>query len=192
MHDLKIRRRDITMDALNMIKERRSVRRFKDQPVEKETIEKIVELASYAPSWKNTQTTRYIAVMDHEVKKKIVDEAVMGFEGNMRTISGAPVLIVETTVDKRSGFERDGSFSTTKETHWQSFDAGIACQTFCLAAYEEGLATVIMGIFEEDKVKEIIDVPEGQSVSVLIAMGYADEEPKMPPRKSVEDLLTIK
>ena len=180
------------MNAIEMLKERRSVRKFKDQEVSKETLEKIVELASFAPSWKNTQTARYIAVVDADMKQKVIDDGVMGFEGNKRTIANAPVLIVQTTVDERAGYERDGSFSTTKGTHWQSYDAGIAGQTFCLAAHEEGLATVIMGIFEEEKVIEIVGVPEGQSVSALIALGYPDEEPKMPPRKSVEDLLTIK
>lgn len=180
------------MNAIEMLKERRSVRKFKDQEVSKETLEKIVELASFAPSWKNTQTARYIAVVDADMKQKVIDDGVMGFEGNKRTIANAPVLIVQTTVDERAGYERDGSFSTTKGTHWQSYDAGIAGQTFCLAAHEEGLATVIMGIFDEEKVIEIVGVPEGQSVSALIALGYPDEEPKMPPRKSVEDLLTIK
>ncbi len=180
------------MNAVDMLKERRSVRKFTDQPVAEETLKEIIEMAAFAPSWKNTQTTRYIAVYDQAIKDKIANECIMGFEGNKRTIDGAPVLIVETTVDKRSGYERDGSFSTSKENHWQSFDAGIACQTFCLAAHEVGLATVIMGIFDEAKVIEAVGVPEGQSVSALIALGYADEEPKMPPRKTVEDLLTIK
>ena len=49
-----------------------------------------------------------------------------------------------------------------------------------------------MGIFDEAKVAEIVGVPEGQSVSALIALGYADEEPKMPPRKSTDDLLSFK
>lgn len=180
------------MNAIEMLEGRRSVRKFKDQEVSRETLEKIVGLAAFAPSWKNTQTARYIAVTSEDVKQKIIDEGVMGFDGNKRTIGNAPVLIVQTTVDERAGYERDGSFSTSKGTHWQSYDAGIAGQTFCLAAFEEGLATVIMGIFEEEKVKEIVGVPEGQSVSALIALGYPDEEPKMPPRKSVDDLLTIK
>ena len=180
------------MNATEMLKGRRSIRKFTDQEVSKETIEKIVELAAYAPSWKNTQTSRYYAVMDDEIKQKIIDDGVLGFEPNKRTIAGAPVLIVQTTVNERAGYERDGSFSTSKGTHWQSYDAGIAGQTFCLAAYEEGLGTVIMGIFDEEKVSEILGVPDGQSVSVLIAMGYPDEEPKMPPRKDVSDLLTFK
>ena len=101
-------------------------------------------------------------------------------------------MMVITTVNSRSGYERDGSFTTSKGTHWQSFDAGIAAQTFCLAAHEAGIATVIMGIFDEEKVKEVIDVPDGQSVSALVAIGYADDEPEAPRRKSAEELLTVR
>ena len=145
-----------------------------------------------APSWKNTQTARFTAVYDQDIKKKIAEEGTLGFVQNTATINASPVLIVETTVGKRSGYERDGSLSTSKGTHWQSFDAGIATQTFCLAANEAGLSTVIMGIFDEEKVKEIVGVPEGQSVSALVAIGYAAEEPQAPKRKCADDLLLVK
>ena len=59
----------------------------------------------------------------------------MDFEYNQKTMHNAPALILVTTITGHSGFERDGSFSTSKETHWESFDAGIAVQTLCLAAY---------------------------------------------------------
>ena len=58
------------------------------------------------------------------------------------------------------------------------------------AAHDKGVGTVIMGIFDENKVSEVIPVPEGQKVAALIAMGYPDEEPKAPRRKTVEDLVT--
>lgn len=180
------------MDAVRLITERRSIRRFKDQEVKRQTIEEIVELVKYAPSWKNKQIAGYIAVLDKEIKKKIAEEGVMGFEFNKKAIENAPCLIVVTTVNGRSGFEKDGSFSTSKGEHWQSFDAGIAAQTFCLAAYEKGLGTVIMGIYEEAKVIEILGIPEGRSVSALIPMGYPDEEPQAPKRRELEDLLIIR
>lgn len=101
------------------------------------------------------------------------------------------MLILVTTVSPRSGFERDGSPSTSKGTHWESFDAGIATQTFCLAAHEEGLGTVIMGIYDEAKVIEVAKVPEGQKVSAMVAVGYADESPAMPRRKSVNEVLSF-
>lgn len=71
------------------------------------------------------------------------------------------------------------------------FDAGIASQSFCLAAHEQGLGTVIMGIFDEDKVAELIDMPEEREMVALIALGYPNEEPVAPKRKTVDDLLTI-
>ena len=71
------------------------------------------------------------------------------------------------------------------------FDAGIAAQTFCLAAHEKGIGTVILGVFDDKKVGEIVGVPEGQTVATVIAMGYPVFAPEMPPRKSVDELLTI-
>ena len=180
------------MNAIECIKTRRSIRKFKDRAVEPEVIADVVNVAAYAPSWKNSQTTRYIAVLDKALKDRLACECMMGFEKNIETANSAPAMMVITTVNCRSGYERDGSLTTSKGTHWQSFDAGIATQTFCLAAHEVGLATVIMGIFDEDKVKEVVGVPEGQSVSALVAIGYAAEEPQAPKRKCADDLLSVK
>ena len=180
------------MDAIACIKGRRSIRRFEDKPVSHETIEQIVSVASMAPSWKNTQTARFTAVYDQDIKKKIAEEGTLGFVQNTATINASPVLIVETTIGKRSGYERDGSFTTAKGTHWESFDAGIAAQTFCLAAYEQGLGTIIMGYFDEDMIKELLGIDdEDMRVSAVIGLGYPAEEPVAPKRKDVEKLLTF-
>ncbi len=179
------------MEITDAIRNRRSVRRFTKDKVERETLDKIISLAAYAPSWKNTQTSRYIAVLDAEMKDKLAKECSMGFQFNINTLINAPAVIVQTAVNARSGYERDGSFTTSKGTHWQSFDAGIAAQTLCLAAHAHGLGTVIMGIFDEARVKELLSIPEAQSVSALIAIGYPDESPTAPPRKSADELLSI-
>ena len=70
------------------------------------------------------------------------------------------------------------------------FDAGIAAQTFSLAAHSLGVGSVMMGIFDEKKIAEIIGLPEGQSVSCLLAFGYPKFMPDPVPRKEVSDLLT--
>ena len=127
------------MELIDGIKGRRSIRKFTDQAVTKEQIEEIIEIARFAPSWKNSQSVRYILILDKDVKDKIASEAVMNFEWNTTIIKGAPALILLNTVDKRAGYEKDGSESTSKGEHWQSFDAGIAAETFCLAAYGKGL-----------------------------------------------------
>ena len=180
------------MNTVECIKTRRSIRKFEARAVDASVIADVVNVAAYAPSWKNSQTTRYIAILDKDLKDRLANECMMGFEYNAGTANCAPAMIVVTTVNGRSGFERDGSATTSKGTHWQSFDAGIATQTFCLAAHEAGLATVIMGIFDEEKVRSVVGVPEGQSISALVAIGYAADEPQAPKRKSAEELLTVK
>ena len=177
------------MEALECIKTRRSIRKFKDEPVAHETVDAIVEAASMAPSWKNTQITRYYVVENPDIKQEIADNCVLDFEFNQKTINRAPQLVVVGMVEKRCGYERDGSFSTSKEDRWEMYDAGIASQTFCLAAHDMGVGTVILGIFDEDKVAKAISLPEGQKVAALIAMGYPDQECEAPKRKTVEELV---
>lgn len=177
------------MEALKCIETRRSVRKFKSEKISHDTLEAIVAAATYAPSWKNTQVTRYVVVEDEVLKNKIAEEAVLGFEYNTGTIKRAAALVVVSMIHGRSGFERDGSYTTSKEDRWETFDAGIATQTFCLAAHDMGVGSVIMGIFDEAKVAELISLDEGQKVAALLAIGYPDEEPQAPARKSVADLV---
>lgn len=179
------------MTAKECIKGRRSIRKFADTPVSRDVIADIVETASYAPSWKHTQITRYIAV-EGELKDKIADECTSAYAKNGEIIKSAPMLIAVTFIKNRSGFERDGSYSTPKEGGWQMFDAGVASEAFCLAAYEQGLGTVIMGIFDEAKAASLLEVPEERELVALIPIGYPAESPAAPKRKSVEELLSFK
>ncbi len=180
------------METIKCIKERRSIRKFKDEKVDRETIKEIIEAASYAPSWKNSQIARYIVVEDREIIDKIADECVLGFGYNTKTLKNAPALVIQNVVIGKSGFEKDGSYSTPKEDRWENFDAGIAAQTFCLAAHEKGVGTVIMGIFDEYKVAEIVEIPQGQKIVSFIAMGYPEgDAPSAPKRKDVDELVTF-
>ena len=104
------------MNTVDCIKTRRSVRKFTEEKVPHEVLEQLVELSRWAPSWKNTQIARYVAVEDEALKSRIAEEATIPW--NEGIIKGAPVLMVMTYVEKRSGFERDGSFSTTKGDRW--------------------------------------------------------------------------
>lgn len=177
------------METLQCIETRRSIRNFKDTPIPHDVLEKIVKEASYAPSWKNTQVVRYVVVEDKAIQEKIANDAVLGFSYNTGTIAKAAALVAVTTVHGRSGYEKDGSFTTSKEDRWEVFDAGIATQTFCLAAHDMGVGSVIMGIFDDNKVAQLIGLEDGQKVAALISIGYPDEEPAMPKRKDVSDLL---
>lgn len=179
------------MNAVDCIKGRRSIRRFKDQPVDHALLEQIIETASYAPSWKHTQIVRYIAV-EGELKNRIGRECTSTYPNNGITIQNAPMLIAVTVIKNRCGYERDGSFTTHRGDAWQMFDAGVASEAFCLAAYEAGLGTVIQGIFDEDEIVRLLEIPEDRELVALIPVGYPDEEPAAPRRKPVDDLLSYK
>lgn len=178
------------MNTIECINTRRSIRRFTEEPVAHEVMEKIIEAASMAPSWKNTQITRYTVVESKELKDKIAEEATIPFNAN--TINSAAAVVAVSVVKNRCGYERDGSYTTVKKDSWQMFDAGVAAQTFCLAAHEYGIGSVVMGIFDYDKVAEMVEMPETQEMVALIAIGYPAENPEAPKRKMVEDLLTYK
>ena len=172
------------METLENIYTRRSIRAYLNRPVEQAVLEEVLSSALYAPSWKNTQTANYIVVSTPEMKQTLL-EALPPF--NAKTASTAPVIIVMTTKKGRSGYERDGSFSTKKEDRWEMFDAGIACVALCLAAWEKGLGTCIMGIYDEDKLPGLLNVPEDQYVTAVIPLGYPDQSPAAPKRKTLEE-----
>lgn len=177
------------MNTLEAIRSRRSIRKFQDKKVDRETIENIVAHAAYAPSWKNTQIARYHVIDDRAAMEKIANEYTLGFAYNTGTIAHAPQLVVLTAVRGRSGMEKDGSASTSKGESWLMFDAGVAAQTFCLAAAEYGVGSVIMGIFDAEKVAALLNIPENETVVCLIPIGYPNETPEAPRRKWVEELL---
>lgn len=178
------------MNTIDAIKTRRSIRKFRPTAISHELLEQVVEAASYAPSWKNTQITRYIAIEDPNLKARLAEECCS--EHNAGIIKPAPLLVATTLITGRSGYERDGSFSTSAKEGWQAYDCGIASQTFCLAAHELGLDTVIMGLYDMEKAAKIIQIPEGQQLMALIAVGYGDETPEAPARKSVDILLSYR
>ena len=175
------------MELKECILTRRSVRRFDARPVPHEVLEQVVAQAAYAPSWKNTQISRYIAIEDRSVLDAICRDFLP--EHNANIVSGAPLLIAQTFIKGRSGFERDGSYTTERKDGWQHYDCGIAAQTFCLAAHEHGVGTVILGIYDADKVAEMISLPEGERVTCLIACGYPEKAGNPPARHSIHDIV---
>ncbi len=179
------------MEALECIKTRRSIRKFKKELVTKDTLNAIIEAASMSPSWKNTQIVRYNIVESEDLKKDIAENGTLGFEHNRDIINGAPQLVVVSMIGMRCGYERDGSFTTSKEDRWEMFDAGIASQTFCLAAHDMGVGSVILGIFDEDQIAKAISLPEGEKVAALIPIGYPDQECVAPKRKTTDELMRV-
>lgn len=180
------------MDAITCLISRRSIREYTAEALTQTDIENVVEMAQMASCWENTQPVRYVAILDQDLKNRLADEATKKFPWNTENIHAAPALVALCMVKGLSGYEPDGKFSTAKGTHWQSFDAGVAAAHFCLAANALELGTLIMGRYDEEKVKEILDLPENYDVSALIAIGYPEVIPAANERKPLSEVLCFK
>ena len=95
------------MELQNVLQQRRSIRKYKQQPVEKEKIEEMIQAAIYSESWKNSQTSRYHVIQSKEMLEQFKKKCLPEF--NQKNIADAPVLIVTTFVKDRAGFQRNGS-----------------------------------------------------------------------------------
>ncbi len=180
------------MDAIEMIKERRSVRKFKNEKVDRETMKEIIEISRWAPSWANYQIARYTLVDDKAAIARLANDGVKGFVYNMNTLKNAKGVAVLSFVKGKSGKidPKKGDFKTSKAHLWEAFDTGIACQTFCLAAHAKGVGTCIFGVIDEDSIAEIVNLPEKETVAALIVYGYEDGSHVKPtPRKDVDEIL---
>ncbi|MDC7235075.1 MAG: nitroreductase family protein [Spirochaetales bacterium] len=175
------------MYAVTMLRERRSIRSFKEDAVDRETMNTIIDNASYYPSWANFQIARFNVVEDPETRKKLAEEGMFG--PNVKTTGKAPGVLVISYVKGQNGtLPGQEGYVTTKGATWDMFDAGAASQNFCLAAYEQGVGTVIMGLFDEDKVARIINLPEDETVAAVIPYGYEVKHPKAAPRKPMDEI----
>jgi nitroreductase len=160
------------MEFMEVIRSRRSIRKYKKTPVSKEDIAYILEAARLAPSWANKQCWRYIVVTDEELKRKILKKDWS---------AEAPVVIVGCADPSKSG-RRD----------WKPYymlDMGISMEHLILAARDRGLGTCwLEGQFDEKVVRKTLNIPRNYRVVSITPLGYPDEEPPAKERKSVEEL----
>lgn len=177
------------MDAIAMLKDRRSIRKYKNEKVDRELMKEIVDIARWAPSWGNFQIARYTLVDDREIIREFATDAVKGFGYNIKTLENATGVAVLSFVKGKSGKLDKDEYATSKESSWEVFDAGIACQTFCLAAHAKGIGTCIFGVIDDETISALVSLPEEETVAALIVYGIPDESPAPTPRKSVEKIL---
>lgn len=179
------------MEALECIKTRRSVRKFTEETVTREQLAEVVAAAAYAPSWKNTQTVRYNAVLNKEKIASLANDCMMDFAFNQKTAVPRPGGR-RHDVDQGPLRLRARRQLLDLQGHALAVvDAGVAAETFCLAAHAYGLGTVVMGVFDEAEVKKVVDIPEGEEVAALIVLGHPAEEPQAPARKDTDTLLRV-
>lgn len=164
---------------------RKSIRKYQDKPVDEVLIRQMIEAAILAPSWKNSQVTRYYVAQSAHMREK-VNECLPPF--NQNNVLHAPVLIVSTIVLNRSGFNKDGTLTNELGNSWGYYDCGLHNMNLINKAAELGLGTLIMGIRDAETLKEILGIPENESVVAVISVGYPDIDPDRPSRKSVDDI----
>ncbi|MDY6911695.1 MAG: nitroreductase family protein [Chloroflexota bacterium] len=176
------------MEVMEAILERRSVRKLKATPVSDDVLTTILEAGRWAPSWANTQCSRFVVVRDPTIKAQIAEAKAHGNNPASETIRNAPVLIVICGELQKSGYYKGQQ--TTDKGDWYMFDTALAAQNMMLAAHSLGLGAVPIGLFDAAKVNQILDIPSGANVVALIPMGYPDEEPKAPRRKELSELVS--
>ena len=178
------------MEFNELVSIRRSIRKFKEgATIDKNDIVEMVKTSQNSPSWKNSQTPRYYAVLSDEMLAKVKNDCLPEF--NRNSSANAPALIVTTFVKTRAGFNRDGVADNELGDEWGAYDLGLANQLLILKAKEMGYDTLIMGIRDGEKLREYLEIPDTEEVVAVIAVGYRDINPEMPKRKDTNDILKI-
>jgi nitroreductase len=165
--------------TMKFFKERRSIRKYGDRPVEDEKLEAVLEAARLAPSWANMQCWTYIVVKDQAVKEAVAD--ALGENPIRRAVVAAPIIIVACADPEKSG--------TVKDQKYYMLDIGISFQQLMLEAWNQGLGTCWVGWLSEDKLRPILGVPDDIRIVALTPLGYPAVYPDSPGRKPLEDIV---
>ncbi len=153
------------MDFFDVIRTRKSIRKYINKPVEPEKIEQIMSAAQLAPSWRNAQCWKFVVVTNVEKKKELI-RCTSAF--NQSWMGKEYAIIVACGDPKQSGF-RNGQ-------HYYLVDVAVAMEHLILAATALGLGTCWIGGFEEDKVKQLLRIPDNYRVVAMTVLGYPAEK----------------
>ena len=176
-------REALSMDLQTVFTERRSVRKYSSAPSHEELVG-IFRTAQMAPSWKNSQTTRWYAV---ESPEKLEQIRLALHPINQQKVANAD-LIVSTYVRDIAGFTK-GEPDNEVGNGWGAYDLGLHDAYLILAAKDAGYDTLIMGLRDADKIRSVLCIPEEEEILSVIAIGKRAEEPALRPRKPLEDIV---
>ena len=158
------------MEFDKVLKKRRSVRRYKADPVPRESVLKVLEAARIAPSAAHRQPWHFIVVEDAEMRGKLA--------GRQAWAAEAPVTVVAFANDEAS-------------PSWCSNDVGIAFEHLVLAATDLGLGTCWMGLTRRDaEIRELLGTPECLKVVAMTPLGVPDESPGPKERKTLDEIVS--
>lgn len=156
------------MSLLNVIFGRRSIRRYKSEPIPDPVLRNILEAGRLAPSADNAQPWHFIVVTESRIKERLS-------RGRWnRFIKAAAVTVVGC------GYTHD---------EWSTVDVTIALENMVIAAEAQGVGSCWIGDFEEEKVKELLGIPEDLKIVALVSFGYPAEKPSPTNKKSLETIV---
>src|SRR5512136_206606 len=159
------------MTPIDPILNRRSIRRYETKDIPEEVLRQILEAGRQAPSAANRQPIRFVIVKDHDILKSLCDTLITRF------VKYAPAAIVGCADVK--------SLLTGK---WAVVDATIAMQNMVIAAWTLGVGSCWIGACNEEKIKELLRIPDKWKIVALITFGYPAERPKPRKKKPFEEL----
>lgn len=167
------------MDFYEVVKKRRSYRFYKPDVIpEKDKVGRILNAARLAPTWANMQGVHYIVVQKPE-KVKMIWKAI----DQKDKFSNAPIFIVGIIKETASGINKAG-------IKYYTLDFGICFEHLILAATAEGMATCWVGIFDEEKIKDILEIPKKYRVLGITPLGYTiKEKGEISDRLSLEEIV---
>ena len=164
---------------LDVIKTRRSIRRFKKEPISNEDVKRILDAARLAPSGGNQQRWKFIYVNDPQVLR-MIRNCSPGFYGD------AASVIVIGIFDESDAFDRTGYRNIIG-----ILDAGFAAENILLAAHALGLGGCAIASFNEVGIKKILNAPEEWRPILLVSLGYPDGESRIPPKKKLYEVVYL-
>lgn len=164
------------MDIHEAIATRRSVRAYQDKAIPEDVLERVLEAARRAPSARNLQPWRLLVVRDEELRRKLAMAA-----SEQMFIAQAPVVVVAVALDPERIFSCD--------VPGYPVDVSIAVDHLSLAAVGEGLGTCWIAAYDQARVAQLVDLPAGQKVVVLMPLGYPADEPGERERKALGELV---
>ena len=167
------------MQIFDIIKQRRSVRFYTDEAIDEDKLKKLVEAAIWAPSAGNIHAWN-IVILQGKGDIERVKAISPGILGN-------PTALMILCADKRKAYDRGGEVGRDVLS---IMDIAIATQNICLEATELGLGSCIIRSFNQNAVRELLDLPENIIPQLLVSLGYPRSIPNPPPRRRVEDTVT--
>lgn len=164
---------------------RRSVRSYDaEKKISKEEVITLMTAVQEAPSWANTETTKYYVAIGEQKRLALLD--MVG--GNKDRVANAPVLIVSTFETGKSGFFR-GQPTNEVGDGWGAYDNGLSNAYLILKARAMGFDTLIMGMRDEAQLRGVFAIPENEKVLAVIALGYRAQEPNMPKHRPLDEIV---